>query len=608
MFQRLSIPQKLIFLSTLASAAALLIASFIFLAYDHASYRTFLIDGLTTQADVVGSNSISAIVFDDPDSARQTISALQKNPIVKSASLFTIDGQFFAGWFRSPQFAIAQIPHESADVTTYEFHGNELLLSRKLFFDSKPVATLVVRADFSILNRRLKSFITIAFIILLVSVATAFLLSSLLQRTLMRAIVALSETARTISRDRNFSIRAQPTGTTDEIAVLVDAFNEMLSAIQARDFTLSSERARLHTILENAPIGILVVESPSGRIILSNRKFEEMMHGTIRDLGEVEQKYVIMRPDRTPVAPSDLPLTRAMQRVESVRGEENLVRRPDGTETWVRASAAPVLDENGKRIAAVLVLSELDDQKKAQEALLRSEKLAAAGRLAASISHEINNPLESVMNLLYISLSDPGLSSTTRAHLELADQELARVSHIATQTLRFYRQNSRPTTCNVGALIDSVLQLLAGKLRNVDVEVIRDFQSKDWLLCLEGELRQVFTNLLGNSLDAMAGPGGRLRVRTKTVTNRDGRRGIQVSVADSGHGIPPEVASHIFEPFYTTKGNLGTGLGLWVCRDIVAKHAGSIRVRSKKGVGTVFVVFLPLDGLSLPLSETARSA
>ena len=607
MFKRLSIPQKLIFLSTLASAAALLIASFIFLAYDRASYRTFLVDGISTQADVVGTNSISAIVFDDPDSARRTIEALQKNPIVRSASLFTIDGRFFAGWSRAAQFVVSEMPRQSDQVTTYEFHGNQLLLSRKLLLDGKPVATLVIHADLSILNRRLKSFLTIAVVILLISVLTAFVLSSLLQRALTRAIVSLSETARAISRDRNFSIRAKPTGTTDEIAVLVDAFNEMLTAIQARDFILRSERARLRTILENAPIGILVVEAPSRKIILSNRKFEEMLGTPLRSLDEVDLDYVVMRPDRTVLTPPDWPLSRALAK-EFVRHEENLVRRNDGSETWMSASAAPVLDESGKVVAAVLVLSELDEQKKAQEALLRSEKLAAAGRLAASISHEINNPLESVMNLLYIALADEGLSSATRSHLELADQELARVSHIATQTLRFYRQSSRPSSCNVNASIDSVLQLLAGKLRNVSVQVIRDFHAKDSLLCFEGELRQVFANLLSNSLDAMAASDGRLWVRTKTVTNGAGRRGIQVSVADTGHGISPEVASRIFEPFYTTKGNLGTGLGLWVCRDIVGKHSGSIRVRSKRGKGTVSLVFLPFDGVALPFSETARSA
>jgi len=608
MFKRLSIPQKLIFLSTLASAAALVIASFIFLAYDRSSYRSFLVDGISTQADVVGTNSISAIVFDDPETARQTIAALQKNPTVESASLFTTDRQFFAGWARTPQLAINSMPRETAQVTTYEFHGNQLLLSRKLLLDTKPVATLVIRADFSILNRRLKSFLTIALVILLISVMTAFVLSSLLQRTLTRAIVSLSETARSISRDRNFSIRATPTGTTDEISVLVNAFNEMLTAIQARDFTLRSERARLRTILENAPIGILVVEAPSRQIILSNRKFEEMLGAPLRSLDEVDLHYVVMRPDRTVITPPDWPLARALANKEFVRGEENLVRREDGSETWMSASAAPVLDESGKVIAAVLVLSELDEQKKAQEALLRSEKLAAAGRLAASISHEINNPLESVMNLLYIALADQELSPATRNHLELADQELARVSHITTQTLRFYRQSSRPSSCNPGALLDSVLQLLAGKLRNVSVEVVRDFQSKDSLVCFEGEVRQVLTNLLSNSLDAMASAGGRLWLRTKTVTNGAGRKGVQVTVADTGYGIPPEIASRIFEPFYTTKGTLGTGLGLWVCRDIVGKHSGLIRVRSRRGVGTVFVVFLPFDGVARPLSESARSA
>jgi signal transduction histidine kinase len=236
---------------------------------------------------------------------------------------------------------------------------------------------------------------------------------------------------------------------------------------------------------------------------------------------------------------------------------------------------------------------------------LRSEKLAAAGRLAASISHEINNPLESVTNLLFISLLDPSLSENTRRYLQEAEQELGRVSNIATQTLRFYRQSTKPTSADLGFLVDSVLRLLAARLRNSEITVVRDYRTDEQVLCFEGELRQVFTNLIGNAVDALA-PGGCVKVRTKKVMLRgSGERAIQVTVADNGSGIPPDTVSNIFEPFYSTKGARGTGLGLWVSKEIVMKHRGRIKVRSRLGKGTVFTVVIPEKVDQEPLTVSA---
>ena len=284
-------------------------------------------------------------------------------------------------------------------------------------------------------------------------------------------------------------------------------------------------------------------------------------------------------------------------RGETVTGEEYIIILADGSKTCCRVSAAPVRGNNGEVAAALIVLVGIDEQKKAEQALLQSEKLAAAGRLAASISHEINNPLESVTNLLFIALAHPTISPEVRSLLTQADEELARVSHIATQTLRFYRQSTNPTSVDMGVLIDSVLQLLAAKIRNIEVRVERQYAAREPIVCFEGEMRQVFTNLISNALDATGTTRGLLRVRTKVQRNSITRKaGIQITVADNGNGIPADLSTRIFEPFYTTKGNRGTGLGLWVTKEIVAKHKGTIRVRSRVGCGTVFVIFLPFDG------------
>jgi signal transduction histidine kinase len=261
---------------------------------------------------------------------------------------------------------------------------------------------------------------------------------------------------------------------------------------------------------------------------------------------------------------------------------------------WFHSWNVPVRDEGGNIVRWFGTLLDVNDQKLAEDALRKTDKLAAVGRLAASISHEINNPLEAVMNLVFLAKNDRMISPQSREFLGNAERELARVSQIATQTLRFYRQSSRPTRVNLGETMNSVLTLYEGRLTNSQVEAIREYGDRDYFVeALEGELRQVIANLVANAIDANR-PGGRIRVRVSA--SRDWKSGgncVRLSIADTGHGISPELRARIFEPFFTTKTNTGTGLGLWVTREIIDKHHGSIRVRSRQGEGTVFSVLLP---------------
>lgn len=234
---------------------------------------------------------------------------------------------------------------------------------------------------------------------------------------------------------------------------------------------------------------------------------------------------------------------------------------------------------------------------KAQEALRRSEKLAVTGRLAASIAHEINNPLESVTNLLYLIGTEE--SAETRAHyIQQAEQELARVTEIAVQTLRFYREPNRLGHTDVASVIHSVLLLFHSRIvaANITVDVETNAMPAT-VLSSEGELRQVLANLIGNAIDAMR-RGGRLRIRLayEKACRKDGRQGIRVTIADTGGGIPRELMPTIFEPFVSTKGDTGTGLGLWVTHEIVRKNSWRIAVRSsiaRKHRGTIFTVQMP---------------
>jgi PAS domain S-box-containing protein len=234
-----------------------------------------------------------------------------------------------------------------------------------------------------------------------------------------------------------------------------------------------------------------------------------------------------------------------------------------------------------------------------EQALRRAEQLAAAGKLAASISHEINNPLEAVTNLLFLARYAPELSDDTRHKLEIADSELQRLSHIARTSLKFYRQSTSPSRVLVEDLIESVLLVHQARITTCGVELVRKYREAPELLCFPGELQQVFTNLVSNALDALS-KGGRLSVsvRSSSGGRNWSRKGIRVTIVDSGTGMDANTKCRLFEPFFTTKRDTGTGLGLWVTKGIVDKHRGSIQIVSNRGKGTAISLFFPQDGLS----------
>jgi PAS domain S-box-containing protein len=242
-------------------------------------------------------------------------------------------------------------------------------------------------------------------------------------------------------------------------------------------------------------------------------------------------------------------------------------------------------------------LTDLTSQKQAEAALLQSEKLAAVGRLAASISHEINNPLEAVTNVLFLVKNEQHkLSAAAQEYLSTAERELARVSQIATHTLRFHRQSTNPREITPKDLIQSVLGLYQGRLLNSHIETIFQYRGAGPITCYEGDIRQVLNNLIGNAIDSMR-TGGRLILRTRDCSFwRTGARGVRITVADTGHGMSAEVREHIFDAFFTTKGSNGTGLGLWISKGIIEKHHGNIEVKSSSRpscTGSVFSLFLP---------------
>jgi PAS domain S-box-containing protein len=270
--------------------------------------------------------------------------------------------------------------------------------------------------------------------------------------------------------------------------------------------------------------------------------------------------------------------------------------RSDGEEFPIDATISQVESE-GQKLYTV-ILRDVTLRRQAEEALVKSEKLASAGRLAATIAHEINNPLAAVTNLLYLARAAEHLPEAARRHLELADTELQRVAHITKRTLGFYRDQSAPVRFDPAELLDNILALLQTRIEARNLAVEKRYCARLQVLGSAGEIRQVLSNVISNGIDAVP-PGGRLQIKVASAPDwrSPANRGVRITVADTGHGIAPENLARIFEPFFTTKKDLGTGLGLWVSRQIVDKHAGSIRVRSRTTPhrsGTVFSIFLPL--------------
>jgi PAS domain S-box-containing protein len=279
-----------------------------------------------------------------------------------------------------------------------------------------------------------------------------------------------------------------------------------------------------------------------------------------------------------------------------------VLQRSDGAMIPIEDSAAPIRDDRERLVGVVLVFRDATYERKSQELLRKSEKLAAAARLSATVAHEINNPLEAVGNLLFLAKGTAGVPAAAADYLRLAEQELERISHITRQTLGFYRESKVPDEIDVAALVESVLKIYSNKLRTKNIKLERHFDKCPLIHGLAGELKQVVANLVSNAADA-APENGTIRVGLSCVETSEGKM-VEVSVQDDGPGIRPEHHEMIFEPFFTTKKDVGTGLGLWVSKEIVDRHGGRIQALSLNGDGLSGALF----NVHLPLDADARSA
>jgi PAS domain S-box-containing protein len=356
---------------------------------------------------------------------------------------------------------------------------------------------------------------------------------------------------------------------------------------------LRGSEARLQLALQAARLGTWSYDESTG--IGAADTTMQRMFGSSKELGDLDEWIEFMHPDDREGSLAGF--RDAMAGKTSYEGEYRIIRPTDGEIRWIRSVGRIIQEQNGPlRMAAIV--EDITDRKRTEAALLRTEKLAAVGRLAASIAHEINNPLEAITNLLYLARTSEDLDRS-REYLAFAEAELHRASAITSQTLRFHKQSTRPMEVTSDDLIDNALGILRSRIMNAGVTIDRRYSARRPVMCFDGEIRQVVSNLLINAVDAMHPAGGRLLLRSREGRDHaTGRAGLILTIADTGSGMSRETLTKIFEPFFTTKGAAGTGLGLWISKEIMERHRGYLHVRSSRRPdrsGTVFTLFLPFE-------------
>jgi PAS domain S-box-containing protein len=368
-------------------------------------------------------------------------------------------------------------------------------------------------------------------------------------------------------------------------------------ALKSKSEQAERQLAEIETVYRTAPIGLALFDTQDFRYLrLNNRQAEffglepeQVVGRTLTEMAPIEGLKELFEQVLAGHPVVNFPL------------EGELVTRPGEHRYWT-VSYFPVIGSGGTVQAISAASLEITHQRKAELALMQSEKLAVVGRLASSIAHEINNPLESVTNLLYLAERCDDMTET-RTYVQTAERELRRVSVIVNQTLRFHKQSSSPQEISGDQLIDSIVSMFQSRIVNYGIRVEERKRIAPAVRCFEGEIRQVLSNLVSNAIDAMQPlGGGRLLLRSRVGRDwNTKRRGLIITVADTGSGMSASVAKRIFEPFYTTRGISGTGLGLWVSSEIVLRHRGTLRCRTSERYGrsgTVFSLFLPFDAVT----------
>jgi PAS domain S-box-containing protein len=616
MIRSASIRAKLIALVMATTCASLALMGFALGIFELISHRRTMAAEMAAVSQIIGANSTAALTFNDNGAAKEILRALGPRRDIRVACLYDAGGRLFSSFHRSGEHTVCPAT-PSPDGAAFGSEG--FVQSSPVMLESERVGTLRLVATQVNLWRQMQLFGVVLAVALAVSLVAGLLISSRLQQVVSRPILELASTARRISEQRDYALRAPP-GSQDEVGVAVAAFNLMLDRIQDGDLAIrqaeqkSREQAQfLTSILDGMNEGMVVVDH-SANVLIWNAAATRIVGSSPAGLPLTQwaQHFGLERSLRSgKVAVTEPPLARAL-RGETVDEYEMCIDPAEARSgRWVTGTAQPMRDEDGSVLGAIAVFRDVTQQKQAEldlrasEAQLRqAQKMDAVGQLAGGIAHDFNNLLTVICGYSNFALSTLPPADPVYADIEEVLAAGQRAATLTRQLLAFSRtQVLAPQRLDLNAAVHASWQMLRRLIgENVDFSVVYG-ANLGLVLADPGQIDQVVLNLVVNARDAMP-RGGKLVVETGN-TELDERYArehagahagsyVQLKVTDTGLGMSPEIQARIFEPFFTTKEvGRGTGLGLSTVYGIIQQSGGHIEVSSVPGAGTTFTVYLP---------------
>ncbi len=641
-FSELPLARKLILTMMATSSSALLVACLLFLSYDVISLRQSITGHLNSLADITGANVAAALAYNDPKSADLVLQALHGERHIAAARIYDDRGRAFASYKSVFAGPAVQLPHLVPAIGGNST-SDHMMECRAIVLDGEAIGFVYLVSDLQEIQARSRRFVVFMLILMTVSSVAAFLVALLLKRTISRPILDLAEAAKTVSQEKNFAVRA-PKYASDELGLLADGFNEMLSEIEERDETIRAAHAESELFINAVP-SILIGTDSAGLVTRWNLAAETTFG--------MDSKAVLGRPLQSCGVQWLSPRLGAeadswFRVMRSERCDVTFER--DGRKhvlglTIITVNRFPT----GEGIGFLITGADITERILLEEQLRQAQKLEAIGQLAAGIAHEINTPTQyigdnsrflkeswpAVSEILGLCLrareesqSGPVTTNTMAELLQSAErgdlsytlseipraidgtlEGVARVSKIVRAMKEFSHPGSEgKSAVNLNHAIETTVAVARNEWKYVaDVETCFD-ESLPLVPCLAGEFNQVILNLLINAAHAVGDAVGRDSGRkgTITVTTRCVGDWVEVQIRDTGIGIPENIRARIFEPFFTTKEvGKGTGQGLALAHAfIVKKHKGQIWFESEVGKGTTFFLRLPLG----PCETIARPA
>ncbi len=613
-----SIKKKLTRMSMLASFSAMLLASAAFVLYELITFRMAMVRGLTTQAQIIGSNSVTALTFADPRSAETTLSALKAEPSILSAGLYDRSGRLFASYRRDPgvpSTGLAELLKAPKD--TYQFRAGRLLLFHAIVFEGERVGTVYIQSDLEQLYARLEQYALIGSIVLVASLLVALVISSRLQRPISGTVLHLAETAQGISSNRDYSVRATPPKDRDELSLLTDTFNEMLSQIQQRDEALDRARQEVEVRVQERTAELQaseerfrsVAETANDAFISANRE-GNIIHwnnGAERIFG-YDAAEVLGKP-LTLIMPQSLHTAhrQGMQRYLTT-GDSHVIgktveltgRRKDGNEFPLDLSLASWKTREGTFFTGVI--RDITKQKRTEEEIrklneglqYRNDELAAAYKeleaFTYSVSHDLRAPLRHIdgFSKLLAEEYSAQLPEKAREYLSLIRDGTREMGQLVDDLLNLARLGRKEIVPQITGLDSLAGEVIAGlKRENTSRAIEWKVQKLPFVECDPGLIRQVFANLLSNAAKYT-------RPREPAVIEvgqleQNGERVI--FVRDNGVGFNMKNAEKLFGVFqrlHRQEDFEGTGVGLATVQRIIHKHGGRVWAEAELDRGATF--------------------